>query len=367
MKKFIMFFAIMLFTASLVFGVWHIDEGFESGSIPGDWTIIDADGGWGTWGTWSTVIPPHGGAWFAMTGENYDWDGNDWLVTPQVTIESGDFFTFWARAWNNTEDFNVKLSTDGTSIGDFDVTLESVSNVGETWTEYTYDLSGYAGQQIYLAIEWLQDSYILCVDDVTVGQEAAVPVVLSSFTAIQTSQDFAQLNWVTQSENAIVGYNVYRNINNELQTAMQINNSIIAGTNTMEEQHYTFTDSYVEYEQTYYYWLESVETDLTTELYGPAYITIGNPDIVELPNATMLSSAYPNPFNPTTTIEFDIKEGEIGTFTIFNIKGQIVVSESYEAGDYTYIWNADNNASGIYFFKLQTESFSRTNKMLMVK
>jgi PKD repeat protein len=85
------------------------------------------------------------------------------------------------------------------------------------------------------------------------------------------------------------------------------------------------------------------------------------------PVETMLSQNHPNPFNPTTNIQFDIKDNETGVLTIFNIKGQIMVSQSFNFGRHDFMWNADNCSSGVYFYKLQTESFSEINKMLLLK
>ncbi|RLC53995.1 MAG: hypothetical protein DRH79_02000 [Candidatus Cloacimonadota bacterium] len=196
--------------------------------------------------------------------------------------------------------------------------------------------------------------------------DGPLPVTLSSFTAVQTTENFARLNWITQSESGLIGYNIYRNVN-EIQSFMQINPTIIAGTNSSEEQHYTFTDPDVEYEQTYHYWLESVGMDYHTELFGPITLSIESPIIIELPNASILRSAYPNPFNPTTTIEFDIKENEKGTIIIYNIKGRVILKETFDPGNHTFEWNADKYSSGVYFYKLQTNSYSKINKMLMLK
>jgi PKD repeat protein len=82
---------------------------------------------------------------------------------------------------------------------------------------------------------------------------------------------------------------------------------------------------------------------------------------------TGLYKNHPNPFNPTTNIQFDIKDNETGVLTIFNIKGQIMVSQSFNFGRHDFIWNADNCSSGVYFYKLQTESFTETKKMLLLK
>ncbi len=78
-------------------------------------------------------------------------------------------------------------------------------------------------------------------------------------------------------------------------------------------------------------------------------------------------SNYPNPFNPITTISFDIKEYETGTLTLFNIKGQIIASQQFESGKHNYLWDASDQASGIYFYKLETQSYTETKKMIMLK
>ena len=99
------------------------------------------------------------------------------------------------------------------------------------------------------------------------------------------------------------------------------------------------------------------------------YITV-NPvsnAIDLLPFNTKLHQNYPNPFNPMTTINFDIKENETGTLTLFNIKGQIIQSHQFESGKHNYLWNASNQASGIYFYKLQTQTITETRKMLLLR
>jgi len=211
------------------------------------------------------------------------------------------------------------------------------------------------------------DGAAMLASDVISMGDIPLPVNLSSFTAIQTSANFVQINWTTQSETGLVGYNVYRNVSENINTGLMLNYLLIDPSNTSSESNYSFIDEEVEFEQTYYYWLESVEQDGSSEYYGPILIRIEEEEIPELPNQTVLQSAYPNPFNPTTTIAFDIKEGETGILTIFNVKGQKVISESFVAGSHEYKWQADKNTSGVYFYKLQTESYSKISKMLMLK
>jgi hypothetical protein len=170
--KTIIIMMIIMLSTTLSYAQWSIDEGFEGGIIPADWTIYDVNGDGHEWHALDYTSHAHSGDWMAAVS-CYDNDGHDWLITPQVTIQSGDEFIFFARAWYGTEDMNVKLSTTGNAIGNFNVTLQSVTGMGTDYIEYSYDLSAYAGQSIYLAIEWIQDIYGMTVDDVKVGQPEA--------------------------------------------------------------------------------------------------------------------------------------------------------------------------------------------------
>ncbi len=160
---------IILLSTTLSFAQWSINEGFEDGIIPADWTIYDVNEDGKEWFALDNPSHAHTGDWMAAVS-CYESDGNDWLITPQVTINLGDSFIFWAAAWYGTEDMNVYLSTTGNAISNFNVTLESVTGMGTDYIEYSYDLSAYVGQSIYLAIEWIQDTYGMTVDDVQVGQ-----------------------------------------------------------------------------------------------------------------------------------------------------------------------------------------------------
>ena len=91
-------------------------------------------------------------------------------------------------------------------------------------------------------------------------------------------------------------------------------------------------------------------------------------------NIVMLSN-YPNPFNPTTTISFDIANESDVSITVYNIKGQKVkklINDQLTAGEHSVIWNGkDNNnknvASGIYFYKISAGKSSAIKKMLLLK
>ncbi len=81
-------------------------------------------------------------------------------------------------------------------------------------------------------------------------------------------------------------------------------------------------------------------------------------------------SNYPNPFNPSTTIEFQLPKSSNVTLKIFNILGKevaILVSDRLTAGSYTYDWDASNMASGVYLYHLKAGDFVETKKMILMR
>lgn len=84
---------------------------------------------------------------------------------------------------------------------------------------------------------------------------------------------------------------------------------------------------------------------------------------------------YPNPFNPTTTISFEIKEAGNIKVEIFNMKGQKIktlLDERINSGKHSVIWNGKNNknkrvSSGMYFYKVSINGNQKINKMIMLK
>ncbi|MDY6914931.1 MAG: T9SS type A sorting domain-containing protein [Candidatus Cloacimonadota bacterium] len=86
-----------------------------------------------------------------------------------------------------------------------------------------------------------------------------------------------------------------------------------------------------------------------------------------LPSATKLQGNYPNPFNPSTTIKFQVKKDEKGVLSIFNVQGQLVERKTFLPGEYNYEWNAKDKSSGVYFYRLQTDNFKEIRKMLLLK
>lgn len=83
-----------------------------------------------------------------------------------------------------------------------------------------------------------------------------------------------------------------------------------------------------------------------------------------------LSQNYPNPFNPTTTIQFSIPNDQFVKLNVYNIKGEVVtnlVNGNVKAGIHKVNFDTGNFVSGQYFYKIETDGFSKIRKMVLVK
>ena len=90
-----------------------------------------------------------------------------------------------------------------------------------------------------------------------------------------------------------------------------------------------------------------------------------------IPEEFALMQNYPNPFNPTTKITYTLKNNSTVRLTVYDILGReaatLVNNERKPAGRYEVLFTSTNLSSGIYFYRLQTENFVKTNKMVVVK
>ncbi|MEA3286054.1 MAG: lamin tail domain-containing protein [Candidatus Marinimicrobia bacterium] len=93
------------------------------------------------------------------------------------------------------------------------------------------------------------------------------------------------------------------------------------------------------------------------------------------PNSFKLENCYPNPFNPSTTIRFDVPTHTYVSLTIYNIKGQVVAelaNQRFKPGNYEVTWNGLTGSgamapSGMYLYSLNSIAFSETKKMILMK
>ena len=101
-----------------------------------------------------------------------------------------------------------------------------------------------------------------------------------------------------------------------------------------------------------------------------ANLALSVEEIVEIPFEYHLENNYPNPFNPTTDIRYSIAKMSKVTLRVFDILGreiQVLVNDVKLPGVYTVRFDGQKLASGIYFYNLTAESFSKTKKFILIK
>ncbi len=178
------------------FGLEELDEDFESyedfAIEFAPWTLIDVDQS-PTWGIEgynflhseepmsfiifnpSEVDPPiddmqpHSGDKMAACFASTNPPNNDWLITPLLIIEEDSQFSFWARSYTDEwglERFKVGISTTDTEPSNFSIVSEGeYIQAPINWTQYSFDLSDYFGQDIYIGINCISDdAFIFFID-----------------------------------------------------------------------------------------------------------------------------------------------------------------------------------------------------------
>lgn len=88
------------------------------------------------------------------------------------------------------------------------------------------------------------------------------------------------------------------------------------------------------------------------------------------PISFKLQQNFPNPFNPKTTIQFEVPNSGNVKLSILSIDGKEIaslVNTSLESGTYSVDWNADHFSSGIYFYRIETKDFTQTKKLVYLK
>ena len=89
-----------------------------------------------------------------------------------------------------------------------------------------------------------------------------------------------------------------------------------------------------------------------------------------MPYKVTLNTAYPNPFNPATSINYTLSEMDHITISVYNLTGQLIetlVNNQQDAGNYTLVWNADHQPSGIYFLRMKTGGEMFYQKLMLLK
>ena len=341
-------------------------DGIDKGSII---TVSNESG----WTATSGSITSSGSIAFA--------GGGDQIIVYQGTSSSPTLiYAFSTSSWITSGTITSKTSylpsglIDGTTAHCFSSTYDNGYYTSETIIETkTSALSSISNDN-----NWTKTN-----DPVTFPswqyqeEQPPLPVVLTSFMAAISNQNYINLTWITQSETAMMGYYVLRNTKNDLANAQTVS-PLIPATNTSQPKAYLFTDQSIVDSGTYYYWLQGNDLDGAVYILSSDSIEYNNAPggtTPSIPLITELHNVYPNPFNPQVYIPFSLANKSEVKIIIYNARGQLIknfVLGEKEPGNYRIEWDGTDNQgqalpNGIYCIKMIAGKDNYQTKAILMK
>ncbi|MBU8921422.1 MAG: T9SS type A sorting domain-containing protein [Bacteroidales bacterium] len=201
--------------------------------------------------------------------------------------------------------------------------------------------------------------------------EPSTATQMGTFEVLYNGNGSRTINWTTESEGSMAGFNVYRTISVDSERLM-VNSALIpARGSDVNGADYSVVDAGLEQRLDCFYWIEGISVDGENSMHGP-FLASGKE---ESPVAFTLSQNYPNPFNPNTTIEYNLVRDCHVKLDIYNIAGQRIVTlkdQGEKAGPGVASWNGkDFNGSdvvsGVYFYKLTVGGETQYKKMILMR
>lgn len=303
-----------------------------------------------------------GGVSYASIAFAVDANSGPFLVTSPNTNVSWPANSSQEITWNvantnaapvNCANVNILLSIDGGNTYPFTL-ASNIANDGVETVLMPNNPTATARIKIEAA-----DNIFFDISNVNFTIDQAVPVELSSFTASLLDEG-VRIEWVTATETNNSGFSLERSRDEQnFKEAVYKKGN---GTSTTSNI-YSYIDEEVE-SGVYYYRLKQIDHDGSFKYLNVITVDVGTP------KQFLLSQNYPNPFNPSTNIKFSLPERGLVNLSVFDVLGrevEVLVNEIREAGTYEITFDAKNLTSGIYFYQLMTNFFSKTNKMILAR
>ncbi|MDP2364776.1 MAG: T9SS type A sorting domain-containing protein, partial [Ignavibacteria bacterium] len=240
------------------------------------------------------------------------------------------------------------------------------SNNGNSWDNY-----GLSGYHPVTCLAIASSGYLWAgahQDGVYRTEGRTVPVELISFSATVSENDVI-LNWTTATEINNQGFEIQRGrkliVENQNEEIEWEKVGFITGYGTtIEIKTYSFNDENVTFGN-YSYQLKQIDFDGSFEYSNAIEVTVNNAGEFNL------FQNYPNPFNPETNIDYIIPEETLVNISLYDVTGRKIkelVNEKKQPGYYTLKLKGGELSSGIYFYRLTTNSgYTAVNKLTIIK
>jgi len=189
--------------------------------------------------------------------------------------------------------------------------------------------------------------------------ESVLSVNLESMSATQ-SHNNVTISWTTSIETNNLGFDIERKTDNSIFTKI----GFIQGKGTTRvKQSYSFTDNNL-ISGSYTYRINQIDINGTVHLLKEINVIVGMPTVYSL------EQNFPNPFNPATTIKYQLPKAGFVTLKIFDVLGREVttlVNQYQFAGRFSVDFNASKLSSGVYIYELKTPDYNSCKKMILIK
>ncbi|MCF7832707.1 MAG: T9SS type A sorting domain-containing protein [Candidatus Marinimicrobia bacterium] len=319
-------------------------------------------------------LAAYSGALYNFPNNGADASPNSFSITfePSQTFSTGfyDSNTYISNA-SGTLSTIMRIKLEVIASGSSEINWpDSVDGINNLFREYSSELGDvYEGFSPTNATETTNITYSNTGDP-------ALPITLKEFVA-SYEESKVKLNWITESEVQNLGYIIKRAIMYadddisayEVIASYQENDNLYGAGTTTEQNIYFYYDKNVKPGVNYSYILVDVDYDGNAVEHGPVSIIIPE-NLLYVSEDFKLGSTYPNPFNPSFTIPFELTHTMDVSINMYDITGRQVMSildGTFDARQYQIRVNASNFNSGIYFVRTIIGNEVITQKITLLK
>jgi len=272
------------------------------------------------------------------------------LVDGSSSNISNGYFAWINQSGTRADGFEARVTLAEGTYSNFNVHLQ-VFDDGESQTSAV----------IERAIELIIDC------------DSSLPVELGDFEASVENNDIV-LNWVTESESENIGFEVYlsstENGNFHMISSYLTNPYLIGQGNSTTKHSYSYI---IKNPGNGTFWIKLADVTVNDEktFHSPISIIMDT----EIPQNIQLDPNYPNPFNPSTNISYQLSKSGYINMAIYNLRGELVstlISKKQNAGKYSIDWIArdmkgDELPSGVYILRLSSGNIIKSHKIMLMR
>jgi len=296
---------------------------------------------------------------------------NDRIIIYAINIEQGKNINFTFTVvdiFDKTATLTVVNPPASGSINFIYSTF--INSGGINWTHVksiAFDYTGDAAAD--LGFDWI------------LAGDSSTPVELTSFT-VETTNQGVLCKWTTESETENLGFLLERRMVNggaangwKEIASYKTDDGLLGQGSTSSYTDYEYLDKLVDPNTVYEYRLADIDYNGVVIYHATREVTVERALLASVIEEFTILPAYPNPFNPSTTITYGIDTDNKVTIDIYDITGKLIntLQNGYQTqGWHTVIWNGTNQhgeqiPAGIYISKITSGSKVKTNKLMLLK